>query len=436
MRIPARIGPVITCITLAAAGCSHAGSIAPTIGGGSAAPASMPSLVSQAGQAIHDATVRNHLLTWLIIGAPGGTYKVGPAQVAQWVDYTMTTPALSVIAKAVGMKTAIYTNPNRTHPGDLMYTNDETTFAHDCNGRRIHISGSPDELMNVYSQKLWSMWPTDTKIMEHWGGGGIYDYVFEDSADEINTQRLSALPCHFVQADWTKATNDLQNHLGMTILYNGLGLIGQGQKTPGESFKLNPTAFGGMSEDCYVGRTPTGYFYYPHWAATENTEIGMQQATKIFVCHSDAYTKASQSNALRTYFMASVLLTYDVASTIINTEFLTPSGVTVMPEAQLVPTQPLVGQPSSVDALMQSGGVYGREYGACYLAGNPIGACAVAINPNNPKSGPALPFPWPTKYHHTLVMNGNGAYDGGTVTTNGSAPPANMPGGTAAIVFP
>jgi hypothetical protein len=433
MRIPPRLRSIVIAASLlASAGCTAHGSLASSSGVGSAV---LPSTILQAG-GLGTLTPRNHVLTWLTIGEPGGTYKVDPTQVAQWVDYTMTTPALSVVAHAVGMKTLIYTDPNRVNSHSLMWTNDESTFAHDCKGKRITVAGSNDDLMNVRSHHLWALWPATTKIMEGWGGGGIFDYVFEDSADEINTQRLSALPCHFYQTAWTNDTNTMDTDLGMTIVYNGLGLVLHGQNTPGEAFKLNPTTSGGMSEDCYVGRTPSGYYYAPHWAATENTEIGMQQAGRIFICHGDLYTPASSSDAARTYFYASILLTLDLNTTIANTEFTASSGVTVMPEVQLVPEQPLVQTPSSVDALLQPSGVYGREYAACYLAGASIGPCAVAINPNNPSKGPPLAFPWPTKYQHTLSMSGSGVYDGGTVSLNGPAPPANMPGGTAAIVFP
>lgn len=376
---------------------------------------------------------QKHVQTWLIIGEPGGTYSVSPAQVSQWVDYVMTTPALSSAAQAAGEKSVLYSDPNRQAPGGPMWTNDETTFAHDCNGNRITVSGSNTYLMDVHSTHLWALWPAFVAQTVSWGG--VWSYIFEDSADEINTQRLSQLPCNFDQTDWTNNTNLMDQALGQTnIIYNGLGLIQGGGTQPGPAIGLNPTTQGGMSEDCYVGRTPTGYFYAPHWEASENTELQMAQQGKLFICHADAYTDASQSQLLRTYFYASFLLTYDRSTQIVNTEFLTPSGVTVMPEAQLVPTQPIQSSPGDISGLMQSSGVYGREYRACYLAGNYAGPCAAVVNPNHP--GMQMAFPWPTKYHHTLAMSGYGVYDGGTVSTNGAAPPAMMDGGTAQIVFP
>ena len=371
-----------------------------------------------------------HVQTWLAIGEPGGTYAVTPAQVSQWVDFVMTTAALSTNAQAAGEKSVLYTDPNRQPPGGPMWTTDETTFAHDCSGNRITVSGSADLLMDVHSAHLWTLWPAYVSLNESWGG--VWSYIFEDSADEINTQRLSALPCGFDQTDWTNSTNQMDAQLGSPIIYNGLGLIPQGSSQPGAAIGLNPTTDGGMSEDCYVGRTPTGYYFAPHWLATANTEIRMAQAGKLFVCHSDAYVDASLNDALRTYFYASFLLTYGRASQIVDTEFLTASGVTVMPEAQLVPTDPVVATPGDISGLLEPSGVYAREYRACYLAGNFVGPCASVVNPTKT----TLSYPWPNRYHHTLVMSGYGVYDGGTVSTNGPAPPPTMAGPSAYIVFP
>jgi hypothetical protein len=377
----------------------------------------------------------NHVLTWLILDAPGGP-NLDPSKVVQWVDYTMTKQSTSKKAHSLGMKTIIYTDPNRTGPGDLMHTNYENTYAHDCQGNRIQVLGKDKQLMNPYSQKLWSLWPWAVTQMIGWDGGGIYDYIFEDTADSVDGLKLSGLPCHFDQSGWTQQTNNLDSNLGYPIIYNGLSHVPPGTETPAPAIGINPTSNGGMAEDCYVGRTPSGYHYAPNWLGMENTELAMQAQGRIFICHGDAYVDASTNDPLRLYFYASFLLSYDLGSSIVNTEFLTSSGVTVMPEAELVPKQPLVQTPSDISGLMESSGVYGREYSSCYLLGTPIGACAVAVNPNNPGKGGPLAFPWPGKYTHTLTMSGSGVYDGGTVATNGPAPPANMSGGTAVIAFP
>src|SRR5579863_3699787 len=135
------------------------------------------------------------------------------------------------------------------------------------------------------------------------------------------------------------------------------------------------------------------------------------------------------------YFYASFLLTYDHYTDMVKTNFGTPSDLHVMPEAQLIPTDPLVRVPSDISGLLLSTGVYGREWHACFLAHVFVGPCALVVNPNNPKNSAPLAFPWPYKYHHTLLVSGEGVYDGGMASVDGPAPPATVPGGTGLIVF-
>ena len=375
-----------------------------------------------------------HVLTWDTLDGGPASILITPQQAAPWLDWVVSDPSHSAPAKGAGLKVALYTDPNRVAPGDPMYTNDEATFAHDCSNNRITVQGSPDLLMDVHSSHLWSLWPQEVQLFQSWGA--VYDFIFEDSADEIQTQKLSSQPCNFNQEDWTNQTNDMDSNLGMPIIYNGLGLIPAGYASPGPSIGLNATAGGGMSEDCYSGRTPTGFFYQPHWYGTEDTEIQMHEDGKLFICQANWYGVASESVPQRMYFYASFLLTYDVNSQMVNTNFQTPSELHVMPEAQLVPMDPDIATPSDVSGLMLSTGVYGREYQECFLAHKYVGPCAAVVNPNNPQSGQPLNFPWSGKYKHTLVVSGQGVYDGGTVSVSGPAPPAQMAGGTGLIVFP
>jgi len=376
----------------------------------------------------------SHVLTWDTDDLGPDTIGPSPAAVARYVNALLTVPSTGASAVNAGIMSVLYTDPNRVAPGDPMYTSDETTFAHDCNNQRITVTGSPDYLMDVHSSHLWSLWPQEVQEFQTWGA--VYDYVFEDSADEIQTQKLSAQPCGFDQTDWTDQTNTMDDDLALPIIYNGLGLIPAGYSSPGPSIGLNPTTQGGMSEDCYSGRTPTGYFYQPHWSAEENTEIQMHEAGKLFVCQSDWYVVASSAIGQRMYQLASFLLTYDLGTQYYKTEYQTPSAVHVMPESQLIPLDPLLPTPSNVSGLGLSDGLYAREYAECFIGGQFVGACAAVVNPNNPKSSKPIAFPWPTKYHHTLVTAGEGWYDGGTVSASGAAPPALVPGATGLIVFP
>lgn len=377
-----------------------------------------------------------HVLTWDAIDGSTGAIKISPLKAAPWLDYALTITSTSVLVKAAGIKSALYMNPNRQAPGGDMYSKDETEFTHTCGGSRIK-EYHPDPkayYTDPHSTILQSLWLQALTAEISWGA--VFDFVFEDNADAAVPQNMTGTPCNFTWTGWTKGTNALDDSLGVPIIGNALGYTLPKSTQPGPGIGINPSTAGNMSEDCYVGRTPSGYFYSYRWQALENTEIQMAQAKKLFVCHGDWYGDAKYSIGQRTYFYASILLTYHKSTQIVDTEFGTPSALHVMPEAQLIPTNPLVETPSNISGLAQASGVYGREYGNCYLAGNDVGRCAVAVNSNNPLAGPALAFPWPTTYHHTLTMSGEGVYDGGTVGISGSAPPSMMKGGTAVIVFP
>jgi hypothetical protein len=140
---------------------------------------------------------------------------------------------------------------------------------------------------------------------------------------------------------------------------------------------------------------------------------------------------ASSETDPRIYTLASFLMTYNPSTSILWDQYATPSGFHVEPESQLVVLDPLVAAPSSVSALLQTGGTYGRQYKECFVAGQYVGPCAVVVNSNST----AAPFPFP-QYTHTLVLSGSGVLDGGSVATNGPAPPLTLPGDEAAIVFP
>jgi hypothetical protein len=188
---------------------------------------------------------------------------------------------------------------------------------------------------------------------------------------------------------------------------------------------------GGNFEHCYSdGVTPktTGSL----WTMTENTELIVNNENKLFQCMLRNLNDGAASVDARIYAYASFLMTYSPQNDIYWEEFATPSGLHVFPEEQLVALNPKVPEPSDVSALAQTGGTYGREYGACYIAGQFAGPCAVVVNPDN-NSAHTFPFP---QYQHTLVLSGEGVLDGGTIATNGPPPPASLASGEAAIVFP
>src|SRR5450755_3978661 len=171
-----------------------------------------------------------HLVTWEPVGLPNyraanGDYSI----VAPYLDWAITrqgrAPAqLTDQLNTAGIVSVYYTDPNRQKTTGPEYTNDETTFAHDCSNDRVLITKLPYlfYLMNPASTDLYQLWINEVNnVRNTWGGNP--EYIFEDTADHINY--VSALPCNFTQAAWDEATNAMDTTFTSTIhlplIYNG-----------------------------------------------------------------------------------------------------------------------------------------------------------------------------------------------------------------------
>ena len=377
-----------------------------------------------------------HVLTADYLGSPWGSNAIAYSTVAHYLTWAETgTPDASAIA-AAGIKTMLYTNPNRTTPGvgDELYTTDDSTFAHTCTSGRLYDSkdGVTEWVMNPSSgnlRTLYAGYVRQKQALAH------FDAVFEDVAGPLSEFEpydpfKPGYPCSYTDSAWIDGEIGLAHSSPLPVFANSLsGLNGH---SPSLSLALlnDSNTIGATFEECYSWtnqkKAPTWY-----WAAIENTEIAMAEKHKLFQCLAeDTYSAGSEVDARR-YLYASFLLTYDPNTSIYRNEFATASGVHVMPEAELVPLSPVVTEPTAIGALEQPGGTYARKFNACYLRRSYAGPCAVVVNPSyNTQS-----FPF-TTYHHTLTFSGGGALDGGSVSIDGPAPPSSLPPLEAEIVFP
>lgn len=375
----------------------------------------------------HNDVIPKHVLTWAAIVQSN---NISPTAIAPYIDWAVVNVPDANAFSAAGIKTVLYTNPNRTSPGGKMYTEDESTFAHDCNGSRITINGKPGPVyqMDARSANLagvWSAW-----VQGAMRGGNHYDAIFDDSADSVRTG--SAVPCNFDQLSWTAASRQLNGALGQQVIFNGLGTLTAGVTNPPPALGLTPTSYGGMLEGCYNNVGPS--FAMPVravWQNYENSELTMSLLHKTFVCRGFSAAPADTSHDLRIYQYASFLLSYDPSSSIISEKFTNPSHVEAEPESGLVALDPLIPTPMYISGLGTAAYTYGRQYASCYLNGQAIGGCAVLVNADGPKH--AHPFPWTGFYKHTLVMIGGGILDGGSVSVTGPAPASTIAGTSAEI---
>jgi len=362
-----------------------------------------------------------HVLTADYAGAGVGT-TAAAALLGPWLNWASTSWQANTALRAVGIKVMYYTNPNREAPGDAMYTSDETTFAHDCSGKRILTTTYGQYLMDPSKSSLRNVW---NDYIQSKTAGVTWDAMFEDDANDV--YGAPTMPCGYSASSWLSSSqgeNAFQSPV--PIIYNGLQIAGQ------IGLNSSPNVAGGMEEGCYSLNPTLKKAFDSYWTQREDTEITMAQENKLFFCYGMDTNSASSSVDSRIYSYASFLMTYKLSSSVLWEYYATSSGLHVMPESKLVALDPLITTPSTIGGLLLSTGVYGREYAHCYLAGSYVGPCATVVNSSRYT---AHAYPYGSKYKHTLTLSGSGVLEGGSVSVTGSAPPSTLGNLEAVIVF-
>lgn len=442
-----------------AIGCSRSASVLPS-----------PRVLGADGPVEGRDAVPARLLTW--INADRASPAPDWPSVKRYLDFALVgqsvrdLPLASSIGGA-GIGVAIYTNPNhQAQYGKPHFPeNEPTDFAHQCDGTRIFKLGygsptpppgpapTPTDyatyLMDPHSSHLAQSWSDEVTGFEAQTGVPPA-FVFEDTADSIRGS--SAAPCRYSRASWTAASITLDQTMvadaalagvATNILYNGLGTIAHpnpNQLPP--AFGLNASTAGGMAENCYSLRLPSSpndpdpppqAAHGAQWLYTENVELAMAAAQKLFICNANSndIVPAESLTDLRMYVIASVLLTYDPATTVLDEAFVPQSGFEVFPESSIVATAPLRPSPSDISQL-SVGGLYARQYASCYVGGSPIGACAAVVNPSESAS---YPFPYQGTYSESLRIKGGGVLDAGAFIKSIGGVPATIGPHSAAIAF-
>jgi len=376
---------------------------------------------------------QTHVLTADYLGGTAGTTSISWASAAPYLTWAQTVPANANAISAAGIKTQIYTDPNRVETTDPLYTDaPASAFAQTCSG--VDVTDFFDDVtqyvMNPASTALQSVYASVT-LSEI--GSTHFDAIFQDDngpLSEFSTAFTPSLPCNYSNAAWLAGGIALDNAAPRPVIINGLNVLDGQNPSLSIGLLASSNTIGGNFEGCYTyaGDPENGGWL---WVTEENTELEVNAQGKMYSCM-ERYTDAASSNtAARIYAYASFLLTYNPSLDVLWEEFATPSGFHVFPEEQIVALDPVVATPSTVAGLVQPGGAYGRQYAECFIAGKFVGSCAVAVN----SSGASEPFPFP-QYTHTLTLSGNGVLDGGSLSTSGAAPPEYLAAEEAEVVFP
>ena len=355
----------------------------------------------------------------------GGSQSISPAVAATVLNWAELTPGVANGFSAAGIKTLAYINPFFQATTDPLYSSDESTFAHDCNGDRITTMANATVLlylMNPSSPDLLNLLNTWAAQQE---ASGHIDAFFFDDVDTL--YGVSPLPCNATQSSWDAANASFISGTNYPVVFNGYA-----EDSDSATLINGANVTGGMVEYCYTGTAPL-YTTGSQWVLHENLQLAAGAAGKLFFCYNNTTTDGSSSTALREYVYASFLLTYNPASSILWEYFSTPSNVHVFPETGLVPSSPLVATPANISGI-EYANVYIREYAACSLAGKSVGPCAAVVNAD-PNNSYALP-PLSGTYGHTMTLSGYGTLDGGTVGTAGPPPPTTVPPQTGLVLLP
>lgn len=354
-----------------------------------------------------------------------GTHSVDPKAAARWLTWAETGVPDSPRLRALGIKTLLYTDPNRTIARQAEYAEyvrHPDAFARDCSGHRIRTYSATGYLMDPHAARLRAIWK---EHVDRYASVGHFDAIFEDDADDV--LYTYGQPCNYSATGWLDATNAMQRSLGYPIVYNGLANFADGHVSP--AIGLNATAIGGMMEQCYAPSPREPKSSGTHWLVTEETELLMMRAHKLFFCYGNDTSPPASALDARLYVYASFLLTYDPAYAVLWEYYGGLARFHVMPESQLVAMRPS-SMPAAVSALQTSSGIYERAFDSCYLAGKAVGACIVAVNPDDRAHPLALPG-----YAKTLRLSGAGILDGGTAQIASAAPPPRLDPVSAVVAF-
>ncbi len=369
-----------------------------------------------------------HVQTVYYLGAPFGSTSISPARAAPYLSWASTQMENGNEMARAGIKTMSYTDANRTSVHDVLYKSPEAAFAHSCSGSRIHDIHDhvAQYLMNPGSSALRSAYAA--YVRERSSGQSV-NAVFQDDSVPPGYYGKGfftpSLPCGYTLDSWLAAQRGLQASIDRDTIWSGVAI------TSAWPLFDNPSTIGGNYEGCYVAVAPHEQGGSV-WLNIQKAHLYVVGRKKLFECMGLDTTPATDAFRGRMYQIASFLMVYNPTYSLLWETYATPSRVSVMPESQLVPTDPVVNI-SSITSLRTSTGAYAREYRKCYYAGRAIGACAMVVNPDGiTHSFPRLAL----TYHHTLELHGYGVLDGGTVTFNGGAHSSTIPELSAVIAVP
>lgn len=378
------------------------------------------------------------------------------ARYAPYLTYGYAKADRLAIAQKAGIKTVFYTNPTMPicdganepcKAGDKAaynYLNTGGTYnstaAKTCEGTLIKGYYGTPERPAIYSDPFKSNIAhyyqavfDDAINYLHYANGPSFriDYLFIDNV-QTNAYHANGTICGGWNngqfgAAFAKAIAQTSDGPYIVNILGVNSISGINGKLPAMDA---PNIAMGEAEGCYASNSPSnivaGLKATFKWEPLEYGEIETIKRGKTYICYQNMTGDASRWTAQRIYAYASFLLSYDPNHAVYEQAFASKAGLRVYPEMQFVPMQPRTTA-GAVSDYRQAGGLYYREFAACYNKGVAVGSCAIAVNPNS------VAAPVPAGWGHQLTVSGLGVLDGGTSALTAPAP-TSLPPLQAAIL--
>src|SRR5579883_1928584 len=126
--------------------------------------------------------VPRHVLTADYWGGYSGTHNLPAERTAPWLWLAETDPQDSDLLSSLGIKTMLYTNPNREMPGDPMWSDDDSEFAHTCAGDRARGEAQYKNIFLTNPSSPTALHAWRASVASHLENAH-FDFIFADEAD-------------------------------------------------------------------------------------------------------------------------------------------------------------------------------------------------------------------------------------------------------------
>ncbi len=369
----------------------------------------------------------HHVIDWAYYGFAGEGTAVDPQWMAAHATYVEAPAPFARRFKAAGGNFAVaYTDPFRVIPAHHEPLSDlpESAWFHDASGRRISYRYPGWGVQNQLN-------PAETHTLAGFRGltdairrSAPFDFIEMDDA----SFDLDNVFWHFSsrgietpnESAYDSGVVKLLRAATLPAFVSGFSNADHHLDDRSGNLVFLPYAAGAINnEGCLMSTAPKTE---RQWSFDQNTLLAITAARKPAVCWGLS-PSSGDTRPARAFFYASWLLTYDADYSIAFENFDSADHLSLFPEEELVPRDPVQTARAAIAELKAPAGYYAREFRHCFQAGKPIGSCVTIVNPTNA----SIPLDSALKgYTDALAFDIHNSAAGGTLSWTSSARPDRL----------